>query len=218
MVYLKYSNAPVGQISIHSLVLVLRMSLKSQVIGSEMIVTKPLLIKHKCGLSVPSSQILTHNPHLIHFAFSKIRFVCVLIFFTAGELTSLPLGSLIDNSSARSLNLQSSDALQSQCMQLFASFPAGSSPEISLYLCRSAEHSFSHSWSSSDSSLPIREVYRFVFFLIAFFSGTIILKSEDRFSAAPSSDLSDLFCEMYNCRLRIETGKSIFFRLQAFSQ
>ena len=70
--YLNLLKAPVGQISITSLLFVFRILSKSSVSGSEIILTNPLLIKQRAGSSFESSQTLTQSPHLIHFAFSKI--------------------------------------------------------------------------------------------------------------------------------------------------
>src|SRR5665647_1728424 len=118
------------------------MLLKSSVRGSEIILTNPLLIKHRAGSSVVSSHSLTQRPHLIHFAFSNIRPVLMFIFFSIGALISLPLGSFMESSSARSLNLQLSTARQSQCMQLSDSLKAESASEISLKRFTSLLHSF----------------------------------------------------------------------------
>src|SRR5450759_3839879 len=83
-------NAPVGQISITSLLFDLSILLKSSVIGSEIILTNPLLIKQRPDSSFESSQSLTQSPHLIHFAFSNISPEFIFIFFCIGEFTSLP--------------------------------------------------------------------------------------------------------------------------------
>jgi len=83
-------NAPVGQISITSWLFVFRILLKSSVRGSEIILTKPLLMKQSAGSSFLSSHNLTQSPHLIHFAFSKINPLLALIFFTIGNLQAYP--------------------------------------------------------------------------------------------------------------------------------
>ena len=48
---------------------------------------KPRLTKHSPGSSFWSSHNLTHNPHLMHFAFSKINPLLALIFFSTGAVS-----------------------------------------------------------------------------------------------------------------------------------
>ena len=66
-------NAPVGQTLIQRSVCVANTASKSDVRGSEIMETTPLLIQHRPGSSFLSSHILIQSPHFIHFAFSKIR-------------------------------------------------------------------------------------------------------------------------------------------------
>ena len=188
-----------------SFVFDLRILLKSSVRGSDIILINPLLIKQRAGCSFASSHNLTHSPHLIHFAFSNIRPVLILIFFSIGEFINLPLGSLTDNSSAIFLSLQLSTARQSQCMQLSDSKDADSRTEISLTLVKSFLHSFNHSVNSFVSSLPIREVYRFEGVSdLTLVSGGYTESVLRVISFAALSFL--ICCETNNCMFFIETG------------
>src|SRR5512140_1347761 len=137
--------------------LVGRISSNSFVSGSVIIETKHLFIKHNPGSSLLSSSTLTQRPHLIHFAFSKIRPVFMLIFLVIAALISFPFGSLTEYSLARLRNLQLSAARQSQCMQFSASSFASSKSLISAWRTVFSLHSFSHSLSSAGSREPIRD-------------------------------------------------------------
>ncbi len=133
-------------------------SSNSRVRGSEIIETNPLLMKQSVGSSMLSLHTLTHSPHFIHLAFSKIRPVLLTYLFKNRSVYKFSLWILQSKHSLPvSLNLQLSAALQSQCMQLSASADATEKSVISLCRIIFSLHSLTHSCCSLSCRIPIRE-------------------------------------------------------------